>query len=652
MCAIAGLFDTRAARPIDQALLERMTTVQRHRGPDGSGYHCEPGVGFGHRRLAIIDLEGGAQPLGNEDDSVLVTFNGEIYNFLELHRELEQAGHRFRTRSDTEVIVHAWEEWGPACVRRFAGMFAFALWDRNKQTLFLARDRLGKKPLHYTLLRDGWLAFGSELKALLAVPALGREVDPLAIEEYFAFGYVADPRTILLGTHKLPPGHTLLVRRGAPLPQPEEYWDVSAAFGRSAGLSDDEAAGQLIERLRVAVERRMIAEVPLGAFLSGGVDSSAIVSQMAQVCATPVKTCSISFGDPRFDEAQFAAQVAQRYRTDHSVQRVDPEDLDLLDQLVEAYDEPYADSSALPTYRVCQLARQRVTVALSGDAGDENLAGYRRYKWHVYEERIRRILPLALRRPLFGAAGAIYPKLDWAPRPLRAKATLQALARSSLEGYLHSVSIMGADQRARLFGSRLHRELQGYRAQAVFERHAQRVPGAHPLSFVQYLDFKTYLPGDILTKVDRASMAHGLEVRVPMLDHELVEWTASLDPRQKLRGAEGKFILKKALEPWLPREVMYRPKMGFAVPLVHWFRGRLRERVRSSLLGGTLRDCGYFDDRELARIVEEHESGRRDHSPAIWALLMFEGFQRRLQGAQTEVARGSLPAEAGLRRHA
>ncbi len=630
MCGITGIFDTREARSVDQPLLERMNQAQFHRGPDDGGLHLEPGVGLAHRRLSIIDLSNGHQPLFNEDGSVVVVFNGEIYNFPDLTKELLAAGHQFRTHCDTEVIVHAWEEWGEACVERFRGMFAFALWDRNRRTLFLARDRLGIKPLHYALLNDGRLLFGSELKALLVDDRLPRNIDPRSVEDYFALGYVPEPRTIFTGVFKLPPGHTLTIRKGDTRLQPRQYWDVDFS---SNGITDErEAREQLIMRLEEAVRIRLIAEVPLGAFLSGGVDSSAVVAMMAGLNSEPVNTCSISFGDPAYNESDFASMVAEQYHTNHQVGEVSPDDFDLIDKLVDLYDEPYADSSAMPTYRVCELARKRVTVALSGDGGDENLAGYRRYRWHLYEQRMRSMLPLSVRRPLFGTLGRLYPKADWAPKVFRAKSTFEALARDDVEGYFHSVSILGDNIRAKLFNNDFRRNLQGYQAVDVFRQHAARAP-EHPLSRVQYLDLKTYLVGDILTKVDRASMAHGLEVRVPILDHKLVEWMAGLSPDFKLRGREGKYLLKKSLESRLPKEILYRPKMGFAVPLASWFRGPLRERVRSALLGPVMQESGIFDSGFLRQMVDQHQSGRRDFSSPIWTLLMFEAFQRKQRGS-------------------
>jgi asparagine synthase (glutamine-hydrolysing) len=628
MCGIVGILDTRGQREIDRQALHRMNESQHHRGPDENGIFVGPGIGLGHKRLSIIDLATGQQPLYNEDGSVVIVYNGEIYNYQELIPELQALGHVFHTRSDTEVIVHAWEAWGADCVRRFRGMFAFALWDRNRETLFLGRDRLGVKPLYYAVLPDGQLLFSSEFKALLAHGALRREIDTFAVEEYFALGYVPEPRTIFKGARKLPPAHTLTVKRGVPVAEPVEYWDV--AFTLDNRISEKEACEQLQERLRESVRLRMISEVPLGAFLSGGVDSGAVVATMAGLSNDPVNTCSISFSDPEFDESRYALMVAHRYRTRHFVDRVESEDFDLVDTLASLYDEPYADSSAIPTYRVCQLARSHVTVALSGDGGDESFGGYRRYRLHLMEERVRRPLPLALRRSVFRVLGRAYPKADWAPRVFRAKTTLQALARESVEGYFHSVSILRDDVRKELYSNDLRAQLGGYQAIEVFRRHAQRANHDDPLALIQYLDLKTYLVGDINTKVDRASMAHSLEVREPLMDHPLVEWLASLPSSLKLRGREGKYLLKKSQEPNLPTDVLYRPKMGFAVPLARWFRGPLRDRVQQAVLGSVLADTGYFRRPVLQRLVEQHQSGIRDHSSSLWTLLMFEAFLRNV----------------------
>jgi len=628
MCGITGIFDTCGSSNISRVVLQRMNDSQLHRGPDEGNLHIEPGVGLGHRRLSIIDIATGQQPLFNEDASVVVVFNGEIYNYQQLIPELQALGHVFHTKSDTEVIVHAWESWGPDCVKRFRGMFAFALWDRNRQTFFMARDRLGVKPMYYALLDDGTLLFGSELKSILAHGGLRRDIDPLAVEEYFALGYVAEPRAIFKQARKLPPAHTLTIRRGQSVGQPVEYWDVR--FTLDNRVSDADAQAELVHRLQESIRLRMIAEVPLGAFLSGGVDSSAVVALMAGLSPEPVNTCSIAFDDPAFNESAFAQKVADRYHTKHRVETVKSDDFDLIDTLARLYDEPYADSSAIPTYRVCQLARKHVTVALSGDGGDESLGGYRRYRLHLMEERMRAALPLDVRRPVFGLLGKLYPKADWAPRMFRAKTTFEGLARSSVEAYFHSVSILRDPMRHELFSQRFKTELAGYNAQEVFSRHASQAGTDDPLALIQYLDLKTYLVGDINTKVDRASMAHSLEVREPLMDHELVEWLATLPSSLKIRGQEGKYLFKKSMEPYLPQDVLYRPKMGFAVPLARWFRGPLKQRVRDAVLGERLLATGWFNTAYLRHLVEAHQSGARDYSASLWTLLMFEAFLRQV----------------------
>jgi asparagine synthase (glutamine-hydrolysing) len=617
MCGIVGIFDSRGVRPIDEPLLGRMNDSLFHRGPDGDGIFTDPGIGLGHRRLSIIDLSGGAQPLFNEDHSVVVVYNGEIYNFQELSRDLMQRGHQFRTHCDTEVIVHAWEEWGEACVERFRGMFAFAIWDKNQQTL--ERD-------------DGTVLFGSELKALLCDNSLPRSIEPTAVEEYFAFGYVPDPKTIYRNILKLAPGHVLTWRRGQKMPQPRCYWDP--VFDDVNSTSENEVIEELISRFRDAVGCRMISEVPLGAFLSGGVDSSGVVAMMAGLTDEAVNTCSISFGDPAFDESSHAALVAQRYATNHRIGHVDAAQFDLIDPLARLYDEPFADSSAMPTYRVCEIARRHVTVALSGDGGDEVFGGYRRYRWHCYEEKLRRTVPQAIRGPLFGMLGWAYPKMDWAPKMFRAKSTLQALARDSADGYFHTISVVYDGVRNRLFSDAFRSELQGYSARSVMQKHIQNAKTDDPLSAIQYADMKTYLPGDILTKVDRASMAHSLEVRVPLLDHHLVEWAGTLPSALKLNGAEGKYVFKKALEPYVPSDVMYRPKMGFSIPMAESFKGSLRDQVRSAVASEALLDTGFFDPAYLTTIVDEHQSGRREHSAIIWSVLMFEAFLRQVHERQ------------------
>jgi asparagine synthase (glutamine-hydrolysing) len=632
MCGIVGIFDTRGAREIDRALLRRMNETQHHRGPDEGDIYTEPGVGFGHRRLSVIDLASGQQPMFNAAGDVGVVFNGEIYNYRELTAELEKLGYQFRTNSDTEAIVHAWEAWGEQCVHRLRGMFAIAVWDRNQQTMFMARDHMGVKPFFYALLPDGMFIFGSELKSLRAHPLLPRAIDPTAVEDYFAFGYVPEPKTIYAGARKLSPGFSLLVHIGQPVPEPKRFWDVP--FKQHEKMTEQDAAGELAVRVREAVQSQLKADVPLGAFLSGGVDSSAVVAMMAGLTNEPVNTCSIAFNEKAFDESEYAEQVARQYRTNHHTETVDTDDYALLDTLAGLYDEPYADSSAIPTYRVCQLARKRVTVALSGDGGDENLAGYRRYRLTMAEDAVRSKIPPALRRNVFGPLGRYYPKADWAPRVFRAKTTFESLARDLVEGYFHGVSVMSDAMRERLFSPEFRQSLQGHRALDVMRGHAANAPTDDPLSLIQYLDMKTYLPGDILTKVDRASMAHALEVRVPLLDHQLVEWISGLSSSIKLHNGEGKYIFKKSMERYLPHDILYRKKQGFGVPLAAWFRGPLRQRVRDSLLGPILAGTGIFNTAFLAEMVEQHESGRRDYSAPIWTTLMFEAFLRKeMEGA-------------------
>lgn len=626
MCGIVGIFDIREKREINRELLSRMNEIQFHRGPNEGGLYIEQGLGFGHRRLSIIDLTSGQQPMVSRDKNAILTYNGEVYNFIELRHELESLGYSFATHCDTEVILYAWQAWGESCVNKFRGMFAFAIWDRDQQCLFLARDRLGVKPLYYAELANGQFIFGSELKALTQHPELTKVLDPTAVEDYFGFGYIPDPKTIYKNVYKLEPGYCLTIKHGSATYQPRQYWDVNFT---PRPIQDERAIGdELVERLREAVKIRMVADVPLGAFLSGGVDSSAVVAMMSGLSPDPVNTCSISFGDPAFNEAKFAAQVAKRYHTAHRVEQVDPDDFSLIEQLAGLYDEPYADSSALPTYRVCELAKKQVTVVLSGDGGDENLAGYRRHRWHVYEERVRSKLPYSVRKPVFGLLGQIYPKADWAPKIFRAKSTLESLARDSAEGYFHSVSVLSNEMRGQLFSEQLKTDLQGYQAIEVFRKHIAKAPTDNPLSMVQYLDLKTYLPGDILTKVDRASMAHALEVRVPLLDHKLVEWIAGLQPEVKLNGREGKYIFKKSLESYLSDDILYRPKMGFSVPLNAWFKGALKDKVKEALLGERIQQCGLFNQDFIQHMLNQHQSGLRDYSSPIWSLLMFDAFLR------------------------
>lgn len=634
MCGLAGIVLSHPGRP-DEGTLLAMRDAQRHRGPDQAGVFVADGVGLGHRRLSIIDLAHGQQPMVDEAAGLALIYNGELYNFPSLKTELEALGVVFTSHSDTEVLLRAWQQWGEDCLSRLVGMFAFAVWDVRAQRIFMARDQIGIKPLHYGFTDAGDLVFASELKGVLAHPQVDRTLDPQALEDYLALGYVPDPKSIYRSVRKLPPGHWLSWRAGEAQPTVRQYWDVS--FDRTSDETADGAVARLRALLDDAVRSQMVSDVPLGAFLSGGVDSSAVVASMSRASAQPVRTCSIGFDHDGFDETVYARQVAQHLHTRHFERRVGSDDYALLDTLAAIHDEPFSDSSALPTYRVCELARTQVTVALSGDGGDENFAGYRRYRMHAWESSLRARLPLGLRKPLFGLLGKLYPKADWAPRPLRAKTTLQALARDDVEAYFHTVSTTSAAMRQRLYSTRFKQELKGYSALEVFRAHAEKAPTRHPLSLAQYLDMKTWLPGDILTKVDRASMAHSLEVRVPLLDHRLVDWASTLPPALKLKGGTGKYIFKKALEADLPHDVLYRTKMGFSVPLAAWLRGPLAQRVREALLGGAVARSGYFEPSVLEQLLREHASGRADHSATLWKLLMLDAFLRHTrQGISDE----------------
>jgi len=626
MCGIAGIVLSHSSSQLNENVLLAMRDAQIHRGPDEAGLYIGHGVGLAHRRLSIIDLAHGQQPMVDEHTGLALVYNGELYNFQSLKSGLQAEGIGFTSHCDTEVLLRAWQHWGDSCLQRLQGMFAFAMWDARTKRIHLVRDHLGIKPLYYGFTRQGDLVFASELKGLLAHPQVDRNLDPQALEEYLAFGYVPDPKSIYRGIFKLPPGHHLSWRADERPPVPRSYWDLP--FRVNPQLDLKEASAQLRGLLDNSVASQLVSDVPLGAFLSGGVDSSAVVASMSRVTRTPVSTCAIGFDNSAFDETAFARRVAEHLHTQHFEERVSSQDYGLLDTLAAIYDEPFADSSALPTYRVCELARRHVTVALSGDGGDENFAGYRRYRWHQFESRIRERLPLSIRKPVFGLLGSCYPKADWAPKVLRARTTLQALARDTVEAYFHTISVVPTAVRHTLYSESFKRELQGYTALEVFRDHARRAPTEHPLLLAQYLDFKTYLPGDILTKVDRASMAHSLEVRVPLLDHRLVEWASALLPALKLRGRQGKYILKKTLEPDLPKEVLYRPKMGFSVPLADWLRGPLTARVREALMTGTVARCGYFEPRALSKLLNQHISGHRNHSSVLWSVLMLDAFLR------------------------
>lgn len=621
MCAIAGIFHAETPKPVDSSRVERMCDALAHRGPDGAGVWVDHGVGLGHRRLSIIDVAGSPQPMHSTDGRAVIVFNGEIYNFRELRRELEQAGFAFRTSGDTEVILAAWQKWGPDCLERLDGMFAFALFDRDRRRLFLARDRFGVKPLFLAHLSDGSIAFASEMKGLLAHPLLRRRVNCQAIESYMAWGYVPDTHSILAGVEKLPAGHFWLLEQGRAPGRPQRWWDIDFTVrekGREADLS-----AQLIHLLRDAVRSRMVADVPLGAFLSGGVDSSGVVALMSEASPSPVQTCSIGFDVAAYDETSYARQVATRFGADHAERIVATDDFAAIETLAAMFDEPFADASALPTWRVCQLARERVTVALSGDGADEAFAGYRRQVFHHHEERARAVLPAGLRAPLFGALGRAWPKADWAPRPLRARATLLALAESGEEGYARGLSVTLPEARAALYSDSFAASLGGFRAEDELVALMRSAPGRSGLDRAQYADLAFWMPGDILTKVDRTSMAVSLEAREPLLDHRLVEFAARLPEAMRVRGSIGKYLLKKSLERYLPQDILYRPKQGFVTPIADWLKGPLAGAARRIATGG-LAQTGFFQSSAIAALAEAHIGGRADHSRTLWQLLMLE----------------------------
>lgn len=630
MCGIAGIFHLETAKPIDPVRLTKMTDRLTHRGPDGSGIWTAPGVGLGHRRLSIIDLEGGAQPMLTPDEAQVLSFNGEIYNFMEVRTELENLGHQFQTSSDTEVILFAWRQWGAECLQRLNGMFVIAIYDQRMKQLFLARDRLGVKPLFYAPVSDGSIIFGSELKALLANPLLRREPNIHAVDDYLAFGYVPDQTSLITGVKKLPAGHYLLLERGKAEPQPTQYWDMDFSQRHKASASDLEE--ELVLLLKQTVESRMIADVPLGAFLSGGVDSSAVVALMAEKSRKAVKTCSIGFDQQSLDETEYARRIAKRFQTEHRERIVAADDFGLMDRLADHFDEPFADGSALPTYRVCELARENVTVALSGDGADEALAGYRRHVFHHAEERVRGLVPHAFRGPAMGWLGSIYPKADWAPRPFRAKSTLLSLARSGPEGYAEAVGVTHPAGRSAVYSDAMKQMLDGYRSENRMIDLMENAPARDGLDQAQYADMKLWLPGDILTKVDRTSMAVSLEAREPLLDYRLMEFAAKLPTNLRVRKGQGKYLLKKSMERYLPNDILYRPKMGFVTPIAQWLRGPLADQARSISGAGALRRMGWFDAKALSKVAEDHISGKSDNSRLLWQLLMLDKSLQRLFG--------------------
>lgn len=621
MCAIAGIFDLKSERDVDRDALNRMADAMVHRGPDGDGYFYDKGVGLAHRRLAIIDEAGGAQPFVTASGAVL-NYNGEIYNYTALSRDLEQNGVRLKTRSDTESLAEGLAARGPEFIHALRGMFAFAFWNPVEKSLLLARDRLGEKPLYYAETDDGFLIFASEMGALRASGLLTLALDLESVADYFFYGYTPDPKSIYNGVSKLAPGHTMTMRRNQPAAI-DRYW--RPAFHADRAIAFDDACDTLRTKLDDAVNAQMVSDEPLGAFLSGGIDSAGIVAAMAQSGGAPV-ACTVGFEEGAFDERAGAREIAKKFNADHHefVARIDAEDL--IDNVARAYGEPFADSSALPSYIVSELARRRVKVALSGDGGDELFAGYRRYPFFLKEEVVRSAAPLPLRRALFGAAGALYPKLDWAPRFLRAKSTLQALAATRADAYAAAVAINAPGDATAMASPEFLQRLGDYRAQSVVAAAMDDADTDDPLFAAQYADLTTWLPGRMLTKVDRASMAHGLEVRPPMLDTGLVEWAGALPAHFKLDNANRKRILKAALTPRLGADYVTRPKRGFDVPVDAWLRRPDSPLMARLLSSKAWRECGMLNVGAIEKMAGAHKAGSRNHGQALWSVLMFDAF--------------------------
>ena len=620
MCGIAGIVHSHPDGVVDNAAVHRMCETIVHRGPDDEGIFVKAGVGLGMRRLSIIDLASGHQPVFNEDKTIWIVFNGEIYNFPELRAELEKRGHRFYTHTDTEVIVHLYEDLGPDCVNKLRGMFAFALYDERCRKLVMARDRLGKKPLHYALTR-GRLLFGSEIKSILAVAPELAEVNHEALLQYMYFGYVLDPSTSFLPIQKLPAGHLLEFQAGQVTVR--QYWDLPE-YGTHQPHSEQECLEELEWRLAEAVRVRLISDVPLGALLSGGTDSSTVVAMMARISSKPVKTFSIGFGHDDFNEAHYARIVAQRFGTEHHEMIVEPDVLETVETLTSSLEEPFGDSSMLPTYYVSQMARKHVTVALSGDGGDEIFAGYDRYAINLRRQVFERI-PLWA-RVLYREH--VFPRL---PQNMRGRKFSYNITLPWRERYVDSISFIPSFERDIPLLSAEFRQILATSGnpENLMYRYFDQAPAKDPVSQMLYVDTKTYMVGDILTKVDRMSMAASLEVRVPLLDHLFVEWVAGLPIDWKLRAGQQKYILRKLAERvGVPREALDRPKQGFALPLVHWIRNELRELILSVLLEPRTLQRGYFNPSGVKRLLDEHFRGRRDHSGEIWRLLIFELWHR------------------------
>lgn len=590
-----------------------------HRGPDAEGFWNEPGVGLVHRRLSIIDLAGGDQPIANEDGSILVVFNGEIYNFKELRAQLLAKGHQFRTHSDTEVLVHLYEEEREGLVHRLRGMFAFALWDRTRRQLLLGRDRIGIKPLY--IYRDAEkLVFGSELKAILAHPGVDRKLDLAALEDYFTFGMIPGRHSIFKQCEKLPPAHVLLARADSLQQASHCYWRL--CFEPDSRRSVAEWQEAIRAKLEETVKLHLVADVPVGAFLSGGVDSSVVVASCARAGCPALQTFSIGFAEEAFSELPYARQVSKRFGTQHQEEIVRPDAVHLLNELTRYYDEPFGDSSAIPTFLVSRLASRSVKVVLSGDGGDEAFGGYARYAHDLREAALRRCLPGWLRRSVLRSLARIWPKADWLPRPLRAKTLLTNLSLDAGSAYANTLSLCRPPLRRRLFAPDLAAAMNGYEPEAIVRENYATAPSGDALRGMIAGDVATLLPDDYLVKVDRASMAHGLEVRPPLLDHELLQLAAQIPSPWKIRKGESKWIFKQTYRSRLPASVLARPKQGFEMPIDAWLRGPLRDLFESAVLDGRARVAALVDQLAVRKLYQAHLRGSGRHGAVLWLLLV------------------------------
>jgi asparagine synthase (glutamine-hydrolysing) len=618
MCGITG-FVRNDGKPVDEALLARMNEAIRHRGPDEDGFYVNGSVGMAMRRLAIIDLKSGQQPIHNQDRTAWIVFNGEIYNYLELRQKLEKLGHTFYTNSDTEAIVHAYDQYGTDCPKHLRGMFALAIWNERAQELFLTRDRVGKKPLLYALV-NGQLIFGSEFSALLQHPDVSREIEPEALDYYLSYMCIPAPLTAYRAIRKLEPGHWLRWRKGEI--QIERYWQPD--FTKKLDIDEEEAGERTVEILRDAVRVRLMSEVPLGAFLSGGIDSSAVVALMSQESSERVKTFSIGFDEQDFSELHHARRIAEHVGADHHEFIVRPDAVEVLPTLVEHYGEPYADSSAVPTYYVAKETRKHVTVALNGDGGDESFAGYERYIAMGITEKYRRV-PSFLRESLIKETVNLIPTSPTKrSRVSSAKRMLDAVSQPRVNRYARWVSVFNDETKKPLYSANFREQTSAADPTGLLETWFKRANGIGILDAMLLTDQMTYLPNDLLVKVDIATMAVSLEARSPFLDHHVIEFAASLPQHLKARRLTTKYLLKKVLRKLLPSENLNRRKMGFGVPIGHWFRGKMQPFLREVVLSDKAMRRGLFNPEAVRQLVELHARGERDYSHQLWTLLMLE----------------------------